>query len=228
MVARARRGWSASATVPAALTWLVGYLAVALSGVAFSTAYLGFGWQLAPWDVLSNDPVRSAWYLHVQPPLWNLFLGVPAWLSPWSDAITLQIVMLAVGLATAALTARLAELLGAGRRAAWIVAVAATLHPEVLKGAFEPNYELGVAALLLAVLVALARVLRVGASPKVFRPICWLAAVLVVLVMTRSLYHPLFAAVILAAVLWRFRASLARRQLLVIVLVPVIVVAAGS
>lgn len=221
---RGRRWWKASAAGPAALTWLVGYLAVALSGVAFSTSYLGFGWQLTPWDVLSNDPLRSAWYLHVQPPLWNLVLGVPAWLSPWSDAITLQIVMLAVGLATVALAARLAEILGAGRRAAWIIAVAATLHPEVLKGAFEPNYELAVAALLLAVLVALAHALAPGSTVNRARRIGWLAAVLTVLVMTRSLYHPLFAAVVLAVVLWRFRSNLVRRQMLLIVLLPVIVV----
>lgn len=224
IAARGRRLWSVSAAVPAAVTWLVGYLAVAVTGVAFSTAYLGFGWQLTPWDVLSNDPLRSAWNLHVQPPLWNLVLGVPAWLSPWSDAITLQIVMLVIGLATVALAARLAEILGAGRRSAWIVAVVATWHPEVLKGAFEPNYELGVAALLLAVLVALAGALKAGTTSNPARRIGWLAAVLTVLVMTRSLYHPLFAAVILVAILWRFRAVLARKQVLLIALVPVIVV----
>ena len=219
-----RRWWNVSAAVPAAVTWSIGYLAVAVTGVAFSTAYLGFGWQLTPWDVLSNDPLRSAWNLHVQPPLWNLVLGVPAWLSPWSDAITLQIVMAVIGLATVALAARLAEILGAGRRAAWIIAVAATWHPEVLKGAFEPNYELGVAALLLGVLVALASALKAGTTSNPARRIGWLAAVLTVLVMTRSLYHPLFAAIVLVAILWRFRAVLVRKQVLLIVLVPVFIV----
>ena len=219
-----RRWWTTSAAAPAAVTWSIGYLAVAITGVAFSTAYLGFGWQLTPWDVLSNDPLRSAWNLHVQPPLWNLVLGVPAWLSPWSDAITLQIVMAVIGLATVALAARLAEILGAGRRAASIVAVAATWHPEVLKGAFEPNYELAVAALLLGVLVALASALKAGTTSNPARRIGWLAAVLTILVMTRSLYHPLFAVVVLAAVLWRFRAVLVRKQVLLIVLVPVLVV----
>ncbi|MBU3718729.1 MAG: hypothetical protein FGM45_10550, partial [Actinobacteria bacterium] len=183
-----RRWWSTSAAAPAAVTWSIGYLAVAITGVAFSTAYLGFGWQLTPWDVLSNDPLRSAWNLHVQPPLWNLVLGVPAWLSPWSDAITLQIVMAVIGLATVALAARLAEILGAGRRTASIIAVAATWHPEVLKGAFEPNYELAVAALLLGVLVALASALKAGTTSNPARRIGWLAAVLTILVMTRSLY----------------------------------------
>lgn len=218
-LSRARAVWSRSASLPAAATWLVGYLLVAFTGVGFSTAYLGYGWQLTPWDVLTSDPLRSAWYLHVQPPLWNLVLGVPAWISPWSDAVTLQIVMLVIGLVTVGLAARLAEVLGAGRRLAWIVAVVATLHPEVLKGAFEPNYELAVAALLLGVLVVLADVWKRGASR-----IVWLSLVLTVLVMTRSLYHPLFAAMILLAALWRFRSTLVRRQVLVAVLIPLVVV----
>ena len=176
------RWWRASAAVPAGLAWAVAYAVIAVSGVRFSTAYLNYGWQLAPWDILSRDPLRSAWYLHIQPPLWNLALGVPARLSPFSDAITLQLLMAAIGVVATMLAARLAERLGAGRRAATIVALVAMLHPEVLKGAFEPNYELAVAALLLAVLVVAARAERRGP-----RALVELSVVLTVLVMTRSL-----------------------------------------
>ena len=211
--------WKESASFPAATIWLGGYLMVFLTGVDFNTSYLDYGWQLVPWDVLSADPIKSVWYLHVQPPLWNLALGLPAWISPFSDARTLQTVMLFIGLMAVALTARLGEVLGLKRRSAIVVAVVATLHPEVLKGAFEPNYELAVTALLLAILVFAAGVLRARRAS-----LLWLAIGSTALVMTRSLYHPLFAVLILALIFWRMRQSFDRRTVVAVASIPLLFV----
>ena len=120
----------------------------------FSTTYLREGWQLVPWDILSSDPVRSVWYLHIQPPGWNLVLGLVGWMTPASEAFALQLLMAAFGVAGAALAAVLASRLGLGRVAAAMVAVVATIHPEVLLLASKPTYELPVAVLLLAIAVA--------------------------------------------------------------------------
>lgn len=221
LLGRIRAIWSSSAVLPALTVWSAVYSALVITGVGFDTGYLNYGWQLIPWDVLTNDPLRSLWYLHVQPPGWNLFLGVPSWLSPLSDRVTVQLLMLIVGLLVVVLAARLAESLGLGRRAAIGLSLLATLHPEVLKGAFEPNYELAVAALLLAVCLAVARLDRAGDFSRAF---VVLALVLVVLVMTRSLYHPLLIVVILVPVgLWG-RRVLTRRAVMVAVLVPLVVV----
>jgi len=206
--------------MPAASIWFVVYAALVVTGVGFDTGYLDYGWQLVPWDVLTSNPWTSAWYLHVQPPGWNLFLGVPSWLSPLSDRITVQLLMLAVGLAVVALAARLAGQLGLGRRASVIVALVATLHPEVLKGVFEPNYELAVAALLLAVVVAVGRM----GSSVAGRSFVVLSAILTTLVMTRSLYHPVLLLLILLPIgIWA-RARLDRRSIVVAVLLPIVVV----
>ena len=221
LVDRIRSFWSGSAVLPAVTVWSVVYVLLVATGVGFDTGYLNYGWQLIPWDVLTNDPWRSLWYLHVQPPGWNFFLGVPSWISPWSDRATVQALMLVVGLVVVMLAARLAERLGLGRRMAIGVSLLATLHPEVLKGAFEPNYELAVAALLLAVCLAVARLDRDADFPRAF---VVLSIVLVVLVMTRSLYHPILVAVILVPLgLWG-RRVLTRRALTVAVLVPLVVV----
>lgn len=213
MSARRRpEAWSAA-------IWSVVYLAVAVTGQNFSTAYLNFGWQLVPWDVLSSDPFRSVWYLHVQPPLWNLVLGVASWTSPASDAITLQIVMFAIGVALAASCAALAGRLGAGARAATVIAVVATVQPEVLKGAFEPNYELAVALLLVLVAVAIGRLESVSR-----RRLVELSVVLTVLVMTRSLYHPLVVVLVLAVAFVAVRHRIDRRTVAVVIAVPLVVV----
>ena len=216
-----RRRWVQSAVMPATVVWFAVYVLLVVTGLEFDASYLNFGWQLVPWDVLSSDPFRSVWFLHVQPPGWNLFLGVPAWLSPVSDRVTVQLLMLGVGLVVVALAATLARELGLGRRVSVVVALVATLHPEVLKGVFEPNYELGVAALLLGVALA---IVRLESAPSFGRRFVALSIVLTVLVMTRSLYHPVLLVVILVVLgLWG-RRRLDRRSLIVAVLVPLVLV----
>lgn len=209
--------WLVRPGIAAGCGWLVAYLAVCLTGQPFSTAYLGYGWQLIPWDILSSDPWRSVWYLHVQPPLWNLTLGVPAWVSPFSDAITLQVLLAGFGVAGAVFAALLAERLGVRRRWATLIALGAMVHPEVLKLAFEPTYELAVATLLLAILWAAA---RYADTPERHGALLAVAALGTAVVLTRSLYHPLWLAAVLVVCWWVGRGRVSARSLAVAVLVP--------
>ncbi|MGA0879418.1 MAG: hypothetical protein ACO3SP_09900 [Ilumatobacteraceae bacterium] len=215
---------SLPAWIGSAATWLVVYATVCTTGQRFDTRYLDYGWQLVPWDVLSQDPWRSLWYLHVQPPLWNATLGISAWLSPVSDAATLQIVMAVFGLIVAIASAELAQRLGARKRTATIVGVVASLHPEVLKGAFEPTYELAVAALLVVLAAVVAG--RDHGSQAVRRQVLMVSALVTVIAMTRSLYHPLWAAAVLATVLWVHRRRIDRRLVIGAILIPVITIGA--
>ncbi|MFZ9864439.1 MAG: hypothetical protein ACO3FR_07890, partial [Ilumatobacteraceae bacterium] len=57
-----RRCWNRAGS-RAATIWLGVYLLVCVTGQRFDARYLGYGWQLIPWDVLSTDPIRSVWYL---------------------------------------------------------------------------------------------------------------------------------------------------------------------
>jgi len=215
----ARRCWDRAGSRAASI-WLSVYVLVCLTGQRFDARYLGYGWQLIPWDILSADPIRSVWYLHVQPPLWNLLLGGLARLSPFGDSITLQALMAVIGLAGAFFAGELATRLGLRRRWAVGVAVIATLNPEVLKGAFEPTYELATGVLLLAVLWA---VLELGAHPRVRRSLIVLAALVTATTMTRSLYHPLWAILIVLFGLWLLRHRIDRRTVLATLAVPVLV-----
>jgi hypothetical protein len=217
-----RRLWS-HAGPRAALGWLVAYLSLCVSGQRFDTSYLNYGWQLIPWDILSNDPLRSVWYLHVQPPMWNLILGVAARVSPVSDAVTLQLVMAFFGFAGAWLAAVLARRLGLGRNWSVVVALVVTLNPEVLKGAFEPTYELAVGAMLLAVLVAIA---DLGHRANARRSLIVVSIAVTLTVMTRSLYHPAWALLIVGYALWRVRSRIDRRVVAVVLAIPVVVVGA--
>lgn len=209
--------------------WLAVYSAVCWSGQDFDPRYLDYGWQLIPWDILSSDPWRSIWYLHVQPPLWNATLGIAAWLSPIGDATTVQVVMAAFGAAAAAGSAELARRLGASARSALVIGLVATLHPEVLKGAFEPTYELAVAALLVAVAIVAVGPTGDVATRRALDPrrrVVILALVLTAVAMTRSLYHPVWLAVVLTLALWTYRRHIGRRAVVTAVLVPLVVIGA--
>lgn len=212
--------WSRGGTRAAAV-WAVVYVAVSLTGQRFDARYLSYGWQLIPWDVLSTDPLRSVWNLHIQPPLWNLLIGGMAWLSPIGDSSTLQLLMALIGLIGAALAAELGESLGLSRRWAVVVAVIATTNPEVLKGVFEPTYELAVGVLLLAVAVTLS---RLTSMPNSRRGVFMLAVLVTATTMTRSLYHPIWALALIVLGLWLVRRHIDRRTTLAALAVPVLAV----
>ncbi len=201
--------------------WLLIYALVWATGQRFKTAYLDYGWQLIPWDVLSHDPLRSVWYLHIQPPFWNLALGGLAWSSPFSDAITLQALQAAIGAAGAACAAALARRCRVGAVGAVVIGLVATANPEVLRNAFEPTYELAVSTLLLGLVLALT---RFAGEPAWRRGPVVIAAVATTVVLTRSLYHPVWLVVIVGATLVLARRHLDRRQVVAAIAVPLVLI----
>lgn len=210
-----RAGWLAAGG------WLVVYVVVWATGQRFDASYLDYGWQIVPWDTLSSRPLQSVWYLHIQPPLWNLTLGGAAKVSPFPDAFTLQVVLAAFGAAGAAAAAVIARRGRLGTAAAVAVALVATANPDVLRNAFEPRYETVTSTLLLAVVVALA---RFAAQPTWRRGPLWVAAGGTAVVLTRSLYHPLWLALLLVAAFVLARRHLDRRQVLAAVALPLLLI----
>lgn len=219
MLQRTRRERPAPALI-AAGGWLAAYSVVAVAGQRFSTAYLDYGWQIVPWEVLRDDPLGSVVHLHIQPPLWNLVLGGAAWLSPLSDALTLQLVQVSFGVVLAWFLADMLVRLGCSAAAAVGLALVASLNPEVLRGGFEPTYELPVAALLAGCLWSAVRVVQ---SPSALR-LAVLAGLATAVVLTRSLYHPVWAVAVVAGVAFATRRRLERpwRAVGLAVLVPVV------
>src|SRR5207245_7531778 len=67
-------------------------------GVRFDSSSLGWYWQYVDPVLLKYDLVRSLVYLHSQPPLFNLFLGLVLKLFPGHEATVFQLTFLALGL----------------------------------------------------------------------------------------------------------------------------------
>jgi hypothetical protein len=193
----------------APLLWLGAYLAVVASGQAFSVEYLDFGWQLVPWDVLVHNPISSVWHLHTQPPLWNLALGLLARVSPFSDAITLQLFMVVLGMLLAWVVVGIVRALGVRPWLAVALTLVVTLNPEVLLNAFAPTYEMAT-ALLLALAV---RTAQLTIASRQGRHLVWFSCSLTALVLTRSLYHPALVVMLLGAMAVYLRRDLIARTI---------------
>ena len=201
--------------------WVGVYLLICASGQRFSTDYLRYGWQLAPFENLRAHPFASVWNLHIQPPLWNLTIGVIARWSPLPTALSLQLLMATFGAVAAALLYDALRCFGVRDRWALILALAAMLIPDVTINAFEPTYELPVATMLIGVVWIVAR------AQHSHRRAPWffaLAALATTVTMTRTLYHPAWQLLLLVGAALRWRRLLSRRTLAAGLLIPLLVV----
>ena len=205
--------------IAAAGAWTSIYLLFCATGQRFSTRYLDIAWQLIPKDTLRADPLGSVWHLHIQPPLWNLIVGaVLAW-SPIPDAFSLQLVQFAFGVLSVAMLAGLLSRLFLRRALGAVLATLAMLDPQVLAGAFTPTYELPTTCGLIAVLWLV--VVR-PRSPRF--TLISLAAAGSAIVLTRTVFHPVWLALLLVPTWWVVRRTIDRSTVAVTILIPAVLI----
>jgi hypothetical protein len=203
----------------AASAWTFVYLLLCATGQRFSTRFLDFGWQLIPTETLRADPLGSVWHLHIQPPLWNLIVGaVLAW-SPMSDSVSLQLVLFAFGVTGVALLASLLAHLFTQPILGAAIATVVMLDPQVLAGAFTPTYDLPTTCGLIA---ALWLVVMQPRSPRF--TLISLAAVGTAVVLTRTVFHPLWLVLLLVGSWWVVRRSVDRRTVVWTVGIPLVLI----
>jgi hypothetical protein len=190
-----------------------------IQGIEFDTSSLAWFWQHLDEEILRNDLLRGIFYLHSQPPLWNLFLGAVLKLFPSASpavwAALFQGMALALLLAMAWLMRRLAV--------PDLVTLALcglfALQPTFLIYGRWLFYTLPIALLVALSAVVVLRFAETG------RP-AWAIAfggVAAMLMLTRAIFHPLWfvAAVFLVALPLE---GAARRRLILAALVPLAIV----
>jgi hypothetical protein len=160
-------------------------------------------WHVLDYPLLSGDLLRSLFYLHDQPPLYNLAIGVvlkwiPDALGPrvWEAALLAASYLGIVGI-----HALLVEL-GAPRGAALAAALVQTLSTTWLVYESWLFYTLPTAVLMTWAAVWLARAAR-GSAPAALA----FAAAVAVLSWIRATYQPIWVAAALALLLVAVRAS---------------------
>jgi hypothetical protein len=173
-------------------------------GLRFDAAVAGY-WQVLDLPLLRDDLLRSLFYLHSQPPLYNLLIGVVLKLVPAAAApAVFEAAFLVLGyLGIAGIHALLLEL-GTPRRAALAAALLQTLSTTWLVYESWLFYTLPTAVLLTWAAVWLARSAR-------GRPAAVVAFALAVAAASwiRATYQPVWVALCLALLLVAVRPAAA-------------------
>lgn len=203
------------------LLWLLVLLGVDLTGNHFDAASFKNLWQLVPYENLTADPFGSVWNLHIQPPLWNLLIGVVGRWSPLSESMSFALFMASFGFVAAVLLCDTLRRVGVRTRWAVALTLFVMCAPDVLVNAFEPRYELAVTAGL----VAMAWIIVRGTeAPSRGRWLLALSITATAVTMTRTMYHPVWLALVVGAFAWRWRGEVGHRSIAVALAIPLVVV----
>ncbi len=184
-------------------------------GIPFASETLGTLYQYLDPEILKNDLARGLYYLHAQPPLFNLGLGLILKVAPTAFALLMGAAALALLLAMAWLLRRLAVPL-------WIagaVCLLFALSPSFLVYRNWLFYTLPVALLL--VVCGIALLLYCESGRKL--PLISFAVLAFAVMMTRSLFHPLWLVAVVLAIL-PFLDPRKRRGLAVAAVAPLLFV----
>ncbi len=201
-----------------AAVFAVSRVATRLAGVRFDTSTVTHFWQIADARLLQHDLLRSLWYLHSQPPLFNLWLGLNLKLFPHRLGIAANVEYLACGLALALLLYGLLLWLTGRRGVALVLACGFAVSPAVLLYENWLFYEYPVTAMLLAAVFAFDRFVR-------RRSFGWglaLFTLIAMLISTRSTFQLPWAILAVALLLWLMPG--ARRVVLLSCAVPMLAI----
>jgi hypothetical protein len=167
----------------AASEWLARYL-----GVRFASETLGTLYQYLDPEILEGDLLRGLYYLHAQPPLYNLFLGVVLKLFPQSYEAVFSALYGAMALGMLLGMAWLMRRFQIPDGVSGVVIVSFALSPNFPVYRHWLFYTLPVAFLLVVATVALTIYLDKHSRAALA---AFLGCVLAVM-LTRSVFHPLW------------------------------------
>lgn len=193
-----------------------------LKGGSFLATPITFAKQYLDPVLLQNDLLRSLFYLHSQPPLFNFFLGAILKLSP-IPAITYDFIFKIVGLLIPLIFYGIFTRLGINRFVAFVATIIFMLNPTLIL--YENLlYYTHIEAFL--ILLAIFFLLNWGNGGElIYLILFWMS--LLCLGMIRSLFHPAFFLITAVAGFFYLRRTykgqrLARKLLLTsfIVLIP--------
>lgn len=155
--------------------------------------------QLLDLNELRADPFVAFTSLHIQPPLFNFFVGAVLRWSPFPAGVSFQVLYLLAGLVTVLCVWSLVRSLGAKAWIATAATIVVVLDPLLIRDESALTYETWVALLLAVTAWSADRYFR---RPDLGRFVA-LLAVLVVGVLTRTTLNPLWliGAVVLAMVM---------------------------
>ncbi len=173
-------------------------LAGFLLGVRFDTGSLGHYWQFIDPQLLRTNLLESLYYLHSQPPLFNLFLGIVVKLSGGHEAFTFHVIFIAFGLTLSISLYLVMTNLGLPDKLSSILTIIFVASPSCLLYEDFLFYTYPIAAVLCLSALVLHRYLKFGR----FRHLAIFFALLASLVLTRSIFHLIWFVVLTVPLIW--------------------------
>jgi hypothetical protein len=201
--------------------WLAVLFIAELFGGGFDATSVHWLWQLVPFEDLQANPFGSVWNLHIQPPLWNLIIGILARWSPLPFGLGMQLLMAGFGFVATVLLFDTLRHIGVRTRWAAPLTLFAMCSPDVLVNGFEPRYELAVTAGLIAIAWV---IVRANESLTRGNWLIWLSVLATAVTMTRTLYHPVWLAFLVAFFAWRWREHVSARWIGAAAAIPLVLV----
>jgi hypothetical protein len=202
-----------------AVTFAASELLARALGIRFASETLGTLYQFLDPAILRDDLARGLYYLHAQPPLFNLELGVVLKAFPESFPFAFSALMGASALGLLLAMAWIMRRLGAPDWVACAIVLFFALSPNFLVYRNWLFYTLPVALMLLAGGMALLCYLETGRGLALSSFALLTGAAM----MTRSLFHPLWLVLVVSA-LSPFLSRVERRRLAIACGAPLLVV----
>jgi hypothetical protein len=178
-----------------AMAFAVSRLGYYLLGVRFDARPVLHYYQFVDPELLKNRLLESLFYLHIQPPGWNLYAGVVLKFFPTSYSVIFHLTYLLFGLGICWSIYHLMRVLGVTRWLAFALAAWFIVSPGVVLFENYLLYEYLVTFLLLAAAVALVHFVM---GQNSLWAILFFAALLA-LVLVRNFFHLAYFVAILAA-----------------------------
>lgn len=191
-------------------------------GLRMDLRFLTFAPHLPDLGLLQDRLVETLWYTHTQPPLYAGFVGVLLKLSPFPDGATFLVAHLVLGATLVVLLRRLAEALGLGRTATFVGLALIVTNPALVAIELVASYDLPTIVLLAALALRTARYVASGSAPD----LAWVTGLAGAVVLTRTVFHPVWFVLVAAGVLALRRPSAPPARVAVLVGAPLVVILA--
>jgi hypothetical protein len=203
-----------------AMAFAVSRLGYYLLGVRFDARPVLHYYQFLDPELLKHRLFESLFYLHVQPPGWNLYTGAVLKLFPASYPIAFRLIYLVLGLGICWSIFYLMRTCGVSRWLAFTLTTWFIVSPAVVLFENYLLYEYLVSFLLLAAAVALVRFVR---DSRFLWANMFFAALFGV-VLVRNIFQLAYFAAIMVTLAWLFRSH--RRTVLLCGALPLLAILA--
>ena len=155
------------------------------AGVRLDVSLLQWAWQMLDFDLLRHDLLRSLLYLHAQPPVANLIIGLGLKAEPFPLGLSIWLLAITLGIATPCALLVTFRRLGVGLLLRTVLVVTYVVSPWSLLYEHFTSYEYIVAACLAGAMAFLVGFANTGR----WWPLIGAFTLLGLVPLTRSLFH---------------------------------------